>query len=208
MLLRRLAPLVGILALAVVPAARADADPASDILYTQRIYLPFFGGKVSPEHAQTLKGVVDDAWTKGYQIKVALIPDEQDLGGVYQLFGQPQKYAEFLGRELIFLFKGRLLVVMPQGFGVYHYQQSVTDEQAAVKGIPIGPERDGLADAASLAVAKLAGLPKPDIAASTSSSSDSSGTPAWEIAVIAVGGALLVGAMVAFGVLVLRRRRT
>jgi hypothetical protein len=205
-LLRRLAPLAGIVALVAVPAVRADADPASDILYTQRIYLPFFNGKVSPEHAQTLKGVVDDAWAKGYQVKVALIPGDKDLGGVYQLYGKPQEYADFLGRELIFLFKGRLLVVMPQGFGVYRYQKPVTREQAQIKDVPITAGPDGLADAASVAVATLAGLPAPDIAASSGSSS--SGTPAWEVAVIAVGGALLVAAMVAFTVLVVRRRRT
>ena len=43
--LRRLAAALA-LALVVVPAAHADADPASDVLYTQRIYLPFFGEKV------------------------------------------------------------------------------------------------------------------------------------------------------------------
>jgi len=204
-LLRRLAPLVGIVALVALPAARADADPASDILYTQRIYLPFFSGKVSPEHAQTLKQVVDGAWANGYQVKVALIAGDKDLGGVYQLFGKPQEYANFLGRELIFLYKGHLLVVMPQGFGVYRYQQSTAREQTQVKGVPVAEGPDGIADAASLAVAKLAGLPKPDIAASSGSSS--SGTPAWEVAAIAVGGALLIAGMIAFGVLVLRRRR-
>ena len=54
MLLRRLAPLVAV-ALVCVPAAHADADPASDILYTQRIFLPFFGGKVSAGKAAVLK---------------------------------------------------------------------------------------------------------------------------------------------------------
>jgi len=205
-LLRRVAPLVGIIALVAVPAARADADPASDILYTQRIYLPFFAGRVSPEHAQTLKRVVEDAWAKGYQVKVALIPGDKDLGGVYQLFGKPQEYANFLGRELIFLYKGRLFVVMPQGFGVYRYQKPVAREQAQVSSVPIGAGPDGLADAASLAVAKLAGLPPPDIAASGGSSSG--GTPAWQLAVIAVVGALLLGAMAAFTMLVVRRRRT
>ena len=51
--LRRLA-FVAVLALLVVPAAHADADPASDILYTQRIYLPFFGEKVSKANAAAM----------------------------------------------------------------------------------------------------------------------------------------------------------
>jgi len=62
--LRRLAPLLAV-ALVAAPAAHADADPASDVLYTQRIYLPFFAGKVSPERSRALKSVVDAAWAKG-----------------------------------------------------------------------------------------------------------------------------------------------
>ena len=129
--LRRLA-LVAVLALLVVPAAHADADPASDILYTQRIYLPFFGEKVSKPNAAALKKVVDEAWSKGYKVKVALIATRNDLGGVFQLWEKPQTYADFLGRELIFLYKGPLITAMPNGLGVYHYKHSTSAEEAVV----------------------------------------------------------------------------
>jgi len=41
-----------------------------------------------------------------------------DLGSVSQLWRNPAGYAQFLGRELSLVFRGTLLVVMPNGFGV------------------------------------------------------------------------------------------
>jgi len=195
-------PLVAAVALVAVPAALADADPASDILYTQRIYLPFFSGKVSPERSEALRKTVAAAWEKGYKVKVALIPGPDDLGGVYQLFGEPQKYADFLGRELVFLYKSLLLTVMPQGFGVYQYKKPVARQQAALKGIAIGEGPDGLADAANVGVARLAGVR----AAVPSKSSSDGGTATWMIAVIVAGGVALLAVMIAFGTILLRRR--
>jgi len=203
-LLRRLAPLAAV-ALVCVPAARADADPASDILYTQRIFLPFFGGKVSPDKAAVLRQAVDEAYKKGYKIKVAIIGAANDLGGVYQMFGQPQTYAQFLGQELVFLYKGVLVTVMPQGFGVFHYKHSVAKEQAALKGITIGSGTDGLADAATQAVAKLAHVKVP---AGAPTSTKKSGSSSWTLIAILGGGAALLLAMIVLGPMAIRRRRT
>jgi hypothetical protein len=195
-------PLVGAVMLVAAPVARADADPASDILYSQRIYLPFFSGKVSPAHAQALKETVDAAWEKGYKVKVALIPGADDLGGVYQLFGKSQRYADFLGRELVFLYKGLLVTVMPQGFGVYQYKKPVTSQKTTLEGIDIGAGADGLAEAATLGVARLAGV---KAAVPKESSSGGGGTPAWVPTV--AGGVALLAVMIAFGTILLRRRR-
>ena len=203
--LRRFA-LIAALALVAVPAAHADADPASDVLYTQRIYLPFFGEKVSPAHAAVLKKTVDAAWSKGYPIKVALIATRNDLGGVFQLWEKPQTYADFLGRELVFLYKGKLITVMPNGIGAYQYKQPVTKEKAVVKTITVREGADGTADAASIAVAKLAGLPPPRLPANTSG--DGSGTPIWQFAVIVAGGVAILAAMLILGPMVWRRRQT
>jgi hypothetical protein len=203
--LRRLA-LVAAFALLAVPAAHADADPASDILYSQRIYLPFFGEKVSDANAQALKKVVDEAWSKGYKVKVALIANLNDLGGIPQLWAKPQTYADFLGRELVFLYKGKLLTVMPNGIGVYQYKQPVTQEKAAVKGISIGRGADGIANAATLAVAKLAGLKPPPLPSSGGGGGGGDGTPAWQLAVIVGGGVLLLAAMLVLGPIAYRRR--
>ena len=35
------------------------------------------------------------------------------------LWGKPQRYADFLGQELVYFWKGPTLVVMPQGYGVF-----------------------------------------------------------------------------------------
>jgi hypothetical protein len=204
--LRRLA-LIAALALVAVPAAHADADPASDVLYVQRIYLPFFGEKVSPAHAAALKKTVDAAWNKGYKIKVALIATRNDLGGVFQLWEKPQTYADFLGRELVFLYKGKLITVMPNGLGVYQYKQPVTKEKALVKTVDVGEGADGIADAASIAVAKLAGLPPPKLPKNTSGSGDG-GTPVWQLVVIVGGGVAILAAMLILGPMAWRRRQT
>jgi hypothetical protein len=202
--LRRLA-FVAALALVAVPAAHADADPASDILYTQRIYLPFFGERVSDKNAAVLKKVVDEAWSKGYKVKVALIATKNDLGGVFQLWQQPQTYADFLGRELIFLYKGLLITAMPDGLGVYRFKHSVDAEKAAVEEIEVEPSADGIANAATLAVAKLAGF-KPPPLPPADGGGDSGGTPAWQLIVIVVGGVAILAAMLVLGPLAWRRR--
>ena len=206
-MLRRLA-LVAALALVVVPLARADADPASDILYTQRIYLPFFGEKVSPKNATVLKQTVDKAWSKGYKIKVALIATRNDLGGVFQLWQKPQTYADFLGRELVFLYKGKLITVMPDGMGVYQYKTDVSGEKQIVGKIKVDPSADGMANAATLAVAKLAGFKPPPLPSVSGGGSGGGGTPVWEFVVIAVGGLALLAAMLYFGPRAWRRRQT
>jgi hypothetical protein len=205
--LRRLA-LVAALALVVVPLARADADPASDILYTQRIYLPFFGEKVSPKNANTLKRTVDKAWSKGYKVKVALIATRNDLGGVFQLWQKPQTYADFLGRELVFLYKGKLITVMPDGMGVYQYKTDVSGEKQIVGKIKVDPSTDGMANAATLAVAKLAGFKPPPLPSAGGGGSGGGGTPVWEFVVIVVGGLALLAAMLYFGPRAWRRRQT
>ena len=206
-MLRRLA-LVAALALVVVPLARADADPASDILYTQRIYLPFFGEKVSPKNATVLKQTVDKAWSKGYKIKVALIATRNDLGGVFQLWQKPQTYADFLGRELVFLYKGKLITVMPDGMGVYQYKTDVSGEKQIVGKIKVDPGADGMANAATLAVAKLAGFKPPPLPSVSGGGSGDGGTPVWEFVVIVVGGLALLAAMLYFGPRAWRRRQT
>jgi hypothetical protein len=206
--LRRLA-LVAALALLVVPLARADADPASDILYTQRIYLPFFGQKVSPAAAKTLKQTVDKAWSKGDKIKGALSATRTDLGGIFQLWQKPQTYADVLGRELVFLYKGKLITVMPDGIGVYQFRTNTSKEKALVQKIKVDPTADGIANAATVAVAKLAGLPVPPLPKPRSGggSGSSSGTPTWQLLVIVGGGVVILALMLILGPRLWRRRQ-
>ena len=87
--------------------------------------------------------------------KVALVASPVDLGSVSVLFNMPEQYAKFLGAELIGLYKERLLVVMPAGFGLFRGGTSTAGEMAALQTIAIGPGPDGLAQAAIDAVKRL-----------------------------------------------------
>src|SRR5581483_10522920 len=95
-------------------AARADGDPASDVLYFQDVFLPY--AKPSAGAAKQLESAVAAANKAGFRIKVAVIQSEQDLGSVPSLFNRQDIYARFLGAELKLFYTQRLLVVMPAGF--------------------------------------------------------------------------------------------
>ena len=105
-------------ALAVPPPAAADGDPASDVLLTQWAFVPY-GAPISAPVTQQLETVIARTRKAGYPIKVAIIGSPYDLGSVSSLYGKPREYAKFLGSELTFLYHGRLLIVMPQGYGYY-----------------------------------------------------------------------------------------
>ncbi len=104
-------------ALVVVPLARADGDPASDYLLTRSTFVPPDLG-ISTADAARLSATVAAARSRGYPIHVALIGSAYDLGSVVSLDRKPKQYARFLGTELTLVYHGRLLVVMPNGFGV------------------------------------------------------------------------------------------
>jgi len=151
---------------------------------------------------------VDEAWSKGYKVKVALIANRNDLGGVFQLWEKPQTYADFLGRELVFLYKGKLLTVMPNGIGAYQYKKSVDAEKAVVEKIDVEPGADGVANAATVAVAKLAGLRTPPLPNVGGGRDSGGGTPMWELVVIVVGGLAILAAMLVLGPRFWRGRKT
>jgi hypothetical protein len=98
--------------------ARADGDPASDVLASQSLFLPQDAG-VAPAQQSQLTALLVAAHRSGYPIRVALIASRADLGSVTALWQRPQSYAMFLGQELSFLYRGPLLVAMPNGFGLY-----------------------------------------------------------------------------------------
>jgi hypothetical protein len=106
-----------VLALAAAPAARADGDPASDVLAAQSLFLPADGGFSQVEYAR-LTALLASSQRSGYPLRVALIATPSDLGSVSALWGAPASYARFLGQELSLVYHGTLLVVMPAGFGV------------------------------------------------------------------------------------------
>ncbi len=97
-------------------SARADGDPASDVLATQAIFIPRDAG-LAPAVAQRLEAVVMAAAAGGYPIRVALIASPSDLGSVSGLWQHPTAYASYLGEELSLIYHGAILVVMPGGVG-------------------------------------------------------------------------------------------
>src|SRR5271163_1216609 len=117
----RLAPLLVLFALLAPTlgpaAARADGDPASDVLLGQNVFYPYTPA-VSPAIQKTLDAETTAASRAKFPIKVALIASPVDLGVIPDLFGKPQKYADFLDQEISFQTKQPLLVVMSAGYGV------------------------------------------------------------------------------------------
>jgi hypothetical protein len=142
--------------LVAAPTARADGDPASDYLIGQSSFIPPDAG-VPSAYARQLNQVLLAAKESGYPIRVALIASRYDLGSVGVLYRQPKRYARFLGQELLFVGRLRLLVVMPNGLGVSRGGKAVPADQAAVDRLrPSGASGAALASAATHAVVRLA----------------------------------------------------
>ena len=153
---RRLLAAVLAAAFIAAPAAHADGDPASDYLLSQDTFLPF-DAKISEEQAAQLNAVVADAKKKGFPIKVAVIAKPFDLGAVPSLYGKPKTYARFLGQELFFVYKGRLLIVMPSGYGASRGGKPLPSAQRVLDTMPpSGKDGTALVAAASRAVQRLA----------------------------------------------------
>ena len=85
-----------------------------------------------------------------------MIGSAYDLGSVPSLWRKPRTYARFLGAELTFLYRQRLLVVMPNGFGFYWKGHKPGREYAQLARLKIQPGPNGLASAATAAVVRLA----------------------------------------------------
>jgi len=137
-----------------VGIARADGDPASDVLYTSNTYLPYDAPPASA--ATALKNAVESAYRRHYRVKVAVIGSQVDLGAVPSLWGRPTQYAKFLGTELETFYAGPLLIVMPQGFGIYDGGRTVAAETRALDDTKIkAGDSEGLTRAAGDAVTHM-----------------------------------------------------
>jgi hypothetical protein len=139
----------------LLPAdARADGDPASDFLITLDAFVPTDGG-IPAADGQRLVGLLKDAKAKGFPVKVALIPKQDDLGAVTILWKQPQRYAKFLGQELFYVFRGKLLIVMPNGYGIYEHGRPIAADRAFLDSLPPPKSASDVAAAATVAVQRL-----------------------------------------------------
>jgi hypothetical protein len=184
--------------------ARADGDPASDYLLGTQVFIPF-DLKLPKASQQELTSLVHDTNTSGYTIRVALIGSAYDMGSVTSLWLKPKPYAKFLGAELTFVYKNRLLVVMPNGFGFNRPGHSSTKEYATLSKIKIGSGAMGLLTAAQAGVQQLAASSGVKI----KRTGDSSGghSMAHDRVVIIIAAVALLAVAIALRVL-LRRKRT
>lgn len=197
-----LAFLAATLACMVASSARADGDPASDYLITQKVFYPY-DLKVAPAKQLELVSLVDEANRAGFPIRVALVWSSYDLGSVTGLWQKPQLYARFLGAELKYVYKRRLLIVMPNGFGLNHPGHSSTSEHAVLSKIPIKPGQTGFVDSSVAAVRALAKASGVTLSA-TPSAAPSSSSHDRIVIVLGATAALAVAVLLR---LALRRRR-
>jgi hypothetical protein len=187
-------------AAALAGSVRADGDPASDYLLSQQVFFPFTV-KFPQSRQQQLAGLVKDANDKGFHIRVALINGPGDLGVVTALWKKPQPYAHFLGQEIKFLYRGRLLVVMPNGLGFNYPGHDTSHEQALMKRVPLAQGSD-LITPALTAVQKLAAADGVTVTPAPVSSGGGHGT--LIVILVAVAVILLAAALVFW----LRRRHS
>jgi hypothetical protein len=92
-------------AVLLAPIARADGDPASDVLAEQTAFIPAGRGIPTVDQAR-LEAVIRSATRRGVPVRVALIAARSDLGAITELWRQPAQYARFLGTELTDVFSG------------------------------------------------------------------------------------------------------
>jgi len=142
-------------ALALPGLARANGDPASDVLPVAQVFLPY-EAPISKQAADGLRKTVDEANKKGYRIRVAVIAFTGDLGTADSLWGHPQNYAKFLDSEITFAYDGPILVAMPGGFGYYNSKRPAAEELQVLRRVPVGKTPTPLADSAAAAVRALA----------------------------------------------------
>jgi hypothetical protein len=182
--------------LALAPGwALADGDPASDVLASQSLFVPADGGFRQSEAAQ-LSGLLAAAQHAGVPIRVALISTPADLGSVGALWRKPQPYAQFLGQELSQVFRGTVVVVMPNGVGTYVTTKPGRDV-VAVNAPRASPMRTAIMTVQTLANHAGHRLPLPAAALQRGSASALGSVDLGSWLALAAGAALIAAAWTA-----------
>lgn len=195
-MIKRLAICVATLALLFPGAARANGDPASDYLLVAKLFLPF-NAKIDNAAVARLQKLLDAAAKEKFPIRVAMILRPTDLGTAFSLLGKPQKYAEFLGLELSFVYRDRLLVVMPTGYGYALNADPDPKASALLKKLPApGANATKEVQAAIVAVQRLAAAEGHRLAAPESGGSAS--RDRLVIAAAVTAGIALIAAFVLY----------
>jgi hypothetical protein len=144
-----------VVAVVAAAGARANGDPASDVLITQQVFIGF-EVPISTSDQEELQKTVAAANERGFTIRVALIAFSGDLGTAVSLWRRPQSYSKFLGSELAFAYANRLLIAMPSGFGFYNRRKPVAKELRVLARVPVGKTPTALARSTTAAVRALA----------------------------------------------------
>jgi len=212
-----------LLALGAPLVARANGDPASDVIPVQPV---FYGGLLDLEskEAAQLDALVKEARRRGYPINVVVISNLQDMGSADYLYNDPDNYSDYMSGEIASSIKGRLLIVMPGGLGVNYIGHSSDADRKLVDALPPPRTIKNLLPAAIDAVLELAAadgvkLKVPDVqpvpggvfqpathlTAGTQTQSKKQGTATWVyvVPVIVIG----VLALVPLGLHLRRRSR-
>lgn len=118
----------------------------------------FFGSAVDlkAKPAAQLDALVRESTRRGYAINVVVITRLEDMGSANYLFDDPDNYADFLAGEIACCVKGRVLIVMPGGFGVNYIGHSSVADRKVAHALPPPGGAGNLVPAAIGAVRRLA----------------------------------------------------
>jgi hypothetical protein len=134
--------------------ARADGDPASDVLYFDDVFISY--EQTSKPMIAKLEHETAVARAQARPIKVAVIWAKTDMGAVPLLYNKPDTYAKFLAAELGGILTGPLLIVMPSGFGLSVKHAKLKAATQALASVPFHAGTvDELTQTATAAVRKL-----------------------------------------------------
>lgn len=149
-----------LIAAAAPATALGNGDPASDVLITDTVFLPYQAP--TAETTTKLRRVVEAARKAGQPVRVAVIESPQDLGAVSNLYGHPREYARLLSQELgnpvepgAKGHREELIVVMPAGYGTANVPAEV-DRRLRSLELASDAGSDDLAAAAGYGVQELA----------------------------------------------------
>ena len=149
------------------PAARADGDPASDVLLVRSVFLPY--ESLSPAIGGDLQRAVSAVYLHGDRVKVAAIYERKIWARSRLCSGNPRSTRSSSESSFGLWYVGPLLVVMPNGFGVYDGGRPVAAAQQVLRSLSVaGGTPDDLVRSATTAVQRLSvagALRSPDVRA-------------------------------------------
>jgi hypothetical protein len=180
----------------VAAGARANGDPASDVLPFSNVFLSIKDPRTLPA-GRDLLAETQAAAKKKRPIKVAVISEPSDLGLIQSLWRKPQTYAHFLGMELFQFgrYKGTLIVSMPNGYGINGPDAARGKPALARLPKPNTNDLEKLGQDTATAVRQVAAANGYVLPASPDSGS---GTSGFVIIFAALGGAAVIACAVFF----------